>query len=822
MNGQKFSGATISSVVRVLGAAQARKQPPQPGEIDVPILYDPTLPEKIALFFKGGGKVVRFDTGRPWGWHGTFDNFDNSLSGGPGQGGRAAVLLRVGVTLDGQLPTAKPGAQRFIDALDLTEDETQIEKLLKTRVGEVWRQLCEARGGRVAEVLARDDWRHGLEDELCAALNKDGFGLRAARINGFGHQEDTLDFASGETPLKVRCKDSLAEREFHFNTRLVWGVSLRDVAARSLYLGGNYDRTNAGGDQRPGMLEPLVSGQIEPVERWFRKLLDEAMRALSWPELQHELRNGCATIIADLSEKLGTGTGRRIETLSIKHIRSADFVPTSKTFKFTHQYPIVGLTERKMTIDHDIKYSLADPDVWESAKSPQAEEKLKEIVIAATRNVLHGWTFGSIIESYRKHSEGDFKLSREIREAVGDEPAAFGFELEALSSIGVMRDRAFVLGRKFELPKMPYDFADPGMRLDIEVHASLQVGNKSEDYERFARSIQTDAAIDDRVRTRLERSIREQLRMARTYEYFTSSFVSAVPRRKRDQHADGTDDFRDRVKAAVDRELAEEFGLRVDILDLISPNDDEYVQRMRDLNSRDIVFENYSLQFGNAPFSLKIDTRIKVQGISPGHWDKFAPEVKRLTYEGHRDMIETRIADGMQTFEEFLTRGEVRDLGVEEVKTHVVRQVIDAIENECGLEANFSKFVVRIEPKGLDITRMELESNERNIELLLKERGLSVSAELYGDKDDMLTERINKLKKERDTLTHSLADMRAVTFSFFQNPGTGEIEGRRSGAALEGPASHDAPASADPESNGLDKGHDAYDQPPDEERPSGV
>ncbi|PTS75485.1 hypothetical protein DBR17_15785 [Sphingomonas sp. HMWF008] len=721
-------------------------------------------------------------------------------------GTRPAVLMTVKVVLDGLTPSTRRDAERFLDALDVTDEQRDIDKLMEISVKQVWSDLCEERLNRIAEVLPRPDWREKLEKSLGDLLKKLGLSIRSVRIHGTGHAMTHVDLENSERPLSVKCLDEHSVRRFFYSTRLVWSEPPRHQAAQSLYLGRVY--RDPGTPPREialgGMRDPLVPGQFEPLEAWFEHLLQEEMRAMRWTDLEREIETGCPKLQAELSELLGAGTGRRIETLQVKHLRDDGIDRETKTFKFENPYPISGLSQRMLKIEHDIKYHLADPDVWASEKSPDPEPRLRELIILSTRSVLHGWTFGQIVDSYRAGRRGDDRLSSQIKAEVGGKARLFGFEVDALSSIGVLNDRELIAGRKIDIPLKRYDLMDSGLKLDIEVNATVSVGTGEDNYDKFARSIQSGEGLDERIADHVERAVRETLRKVSGYQYFTSSFVSALPthRRHRDQLNKGGDIFRQQIHDAIDEDLAREFGLRLTTLDLISAEEDPYVKRMNELNSLDLEQEN-QIDFRNAhePFAIHVKSRIKIQGIAPDHWTKFAPEVHRRTVDEHLQMIRTRIADGMSTFQHVFSRGSRENLTPDQVQAMVIDKVVNAIEQECGLEAVFSKFDFKIELLEWARLAQELESNDAMTKKLRDQR--LTGLENQYDDDEHLTKRIRKLQDERKEIVEAMKRAPTTTYSFQQNTETGQIVGSWSHGQLEAPAaSHKpdhAPANGDPD-----------------------
>src|SRR5262249_27069939 len=148
-----------------------------------------------------------------------------------------------------------------------------------------------------------------------------------------------------------------------YKARLVWSrTEPSHVIARLAYRGAIEGKDVTG---RPA--PRLIDGQVEPLEAWFRQLLAEELGREKLADVFANDRAMLDRVRTRVSERLGRGTGRVVESLVI-HILQGDLsLRTERPLQFIWSYDIAEVGGAKLEAVHTVRYALEDRDRWIAA-----------------------------------------------------------------------------------------------------------------------------------------------------------------------------------------------------------------------------------------------------------------------------------------------------------------------------------------------------------------------------------------------------------------------------------------------------------------------
>ena len=131
-----------------------------------------------------------------------------------------------------------------------------------------------------------------------------------------------------------------------------------------------------------------MPGQVQPVEAYFRLLLAGALANESWSSVQAGDARVVENVRAVVSETLGCGTGRVVDTLVLFPLLGNAPQPVERSARFRSTYKVTGIQSEGLVIEHSITFELVDRDRWMAQHSPDPETFLKQQIIEATRLFL--------------------------------------------------------------------------------------------------------------------------------------------------------------------------------------------------------------------------------------------------------------------------------------------------------------------------------------------------------------------------------------------------------------------------------------------------
>lgn len=567
-------------------------------------------------------------------------------------------------------------------------------------------------------------------------------------------QREFLDFEDIPGTLTIRSSETLKANTVGYKARLRWGREDEQRNARLVYRG-----TMDGPVPGPALAAPLVPGQIQPLEAWFRTLLTDALARHPWASVLANDTGLLDTVRAEVSALLGRGTGRVVEALDILPSTGSQVRLRERTVSFTHQYPITGVQDSSLTIEHTLGYALRDRDRWVAQGLQHPEEVIKPQVVEATRAFLAGKRFKDVVTLYLLAPQGEAKFRDAITSRVTPYFDAIGVRIVSAAVILSIPGKNFIEGRRLSFPTAAYSLADPNLAPPMKLTLVARVASTTDAREAFARALTEHDTFEGKVSTEILDAVRGSLRRVGALDYYASRSVNGAP-----GAYPGTamtemeeDPVIRRLRNDVDAELRTKFGLEVVRIDLQPGDTDPLIERMKALMHLSINLPaETSITFERGDEATRVwleaEGTIFIVSIDPANWSSFYNNAARIeSAEAHGGAI---VATLMQTLR--MTRAAIVQPGLTDARAAALRQlVVDEftarVSKEFGLLVQLRPLMLRIKrPEAGDTADYILRDLHEELQRLSRQRSELRSDSTYddGERRDAITQRIRAVREE--------------------------------------------------------------------------
>lgn len=629
--------------------------------------------------------------------------------------------------------------------------------VFKTSESEINR-IAQSINGRFISHMKDSAWLKNMEQQMAAAFISSGLPVKnVSAMLVVRESQPTLDYEDLQASLVVRSANSLERHRVGYKIRLVWGNADEDMAGRMTYSGSTDGQTPG-----PALENPVVAGQIQPLEHWLRILLVQALNQHEWSAIVTGEPQVIRAVSQAISKPLGMGTGRVVQTLRLLPAQE-DFAEMTEEIstQFSHCYSITGMKDGGIDIEHTIRYALMDRDRWVALGSPEPGDFLKNQVINATKSYLIDKRFEDMVNLYLQGIQGERLFSGAIASRVGQSVKGIGYRLGSVAAILAIPQMDFIHGRSLPFAEKEYSLADPHLAPVMSIHAGTQVRSVAGAGARFARALSNFSDFEKKVTADIEATVRDRLRKVDALTYYSSSFVNGIKTAynaktgKLNSIGDSNDILDYELRSDINNSLDRKFGLELSEFSLI-PGPDSIVKRMNDLNSRSITHK-FSIEFKHGAgdeTSIMLDAvaTLLIRSIDSEHWSSFYHNTNRLTLEQHEIQIKETLGDTISQIRPLIMNhiSRAQPLESNDIKQEIVDLFMRRMSEELGL-------VIRLFPLHLtidsltsrNIEKIELDSLYNDLESLY-ERRRALSSHSYSDPQEcqLLTDQINTIKNE--------------------------------------------------------------------------
>jgi hypothetical protein len=736
--------------------------------------------------------MVRVKTETPYSWRGFVDLPDRTVG----------VLHRIKceILIEGTLPADEAAARRLLTLVlqDKFDFARVFGRVLDAALAE---RSNVIRGKFVEELRQRPDAVHR---DLLFDLRREQPQLGVERVElrptcyDSAAARDMSDEASG---VPFRTKNMLEENRVGYKARLVWSkTDPSHVIARLAYRGAI-----EGKDVKGPPETRLVDGQVEPLEAWFRQLLSEA---LGHEELGDVLANDqdmLDRVRLRVSERLGPGTGRVVESLVVHLLQGDAPLRTEWPLQFTENYEIAGVGGAALKALHTVRYALEDRDRWIAAGKEDPKLFIPRDVVNATRLFLNEKQFEDIVRLFldqrRPADQAEARvseLSQAVVRHVGPIARARGHKIVSTSALLTIPQQGFIDGQEIPPKTDKYALAEPFLEPPIQLTATVKIADDDQNIFAAALARQQDLGKDlkESVGEAIGRAVRSTLLKCSALEYYGSTIVNGLPVRLPSPDDDSdpqtidvpvagapsgneAGELQERLEKAVDDELKEQFGLKLIRLVLKPGKDDILITRMRDLAELrfDYPAKTFGLLRGEQDFIVKLEAgaSIFIRGPSQRHWRSFQFSVSRFAQlNDHIEEIRGMLTKALQVLQNALISRAVKSKtalsGNEalppEAHQYVTNYFTQQMEEQYGLLVRLPSLeLILVRPNVDQSTSMMVKSLLLEIEEKLRRRA-STSDEYEREN---LTKQIQQVRGELATeaakLEREISQVEAVQVS---------------------------------------------------------
>jgi hypothetical protein len=740
----------------------------------------------ISTFF-GMGETIRVQANRPFNWMGRVELPDTSL------GNLRAV--RTEIELDGSLPTSDQAIRALLTRL--LQDQFSFDRLFQRALGEAITQQRVATQGSLIAAIRADP--AAVQSAIVMFLRGDGLPVDRVTIRPISYDtRATLDLIDETEGIEVRGRGALEANKVTYKARLVWGKSPEQVLGRLAYEG-----TVEGRQPGPSLARALVSGQIQPLEAWFRRLLAEALGHESWSAIATGEARTVDNVKAAISAPLGLGTGRIVDTLVVYPVQSNLPRIAERSARFRAKYTILGVRGEGLEIEHAVRFVLTDRDRWIAQNSPEPEAFLREQVIEATRVFLHNKRFEDVVDLY-VGKEGEGLLGNAVASRVAPLAASIGHRLVSFAAILAIPEMDFIQGHEIAFDEDKYQLADPNMQPRMRLNIKVRVHEGDE--ARFAKALaRQEGAFEDQIRPVISQTVRAALRARAALEYYGSPFVNGVAIAV---DGDGTswraetperDPFTLRLRERLDHALRDQFGLELVDFGLV-PGTDPIIERIKGITSLPLRhYESFMFQHVDprivvdqdiardprtdlakrTAIRMDVDAEIFITGIAPEHWTSFYNSVPRFeTTADHANEIRQMFSQTMRLAEQTIVATAREGQITGELPAQLIRTFAERIRQSYGLEARLRPLKIWVHrPPSNQATSLILQELDRELRLLLGRRAqiTETTTDDEFEQRERISRRIRQVRQEIDeeSARHDAEVDRTVSVHVDQNLLTG-------------------------------------------------
>jgi len=713
-------------------------------------------------------ETVRIQGNRPFTWTGDTVLPDTSLG--------ELRQFRCQVHMEGILPASEPQIRAILTAL--LKDGYDFDRLFYRALGQAVAEQRRAFGGNFFDALAFG--QASVQAALAAAVVS--AGLPVERVELRPRQYDlrpAFDLVDETDGVAIRSRDALEQHRITYKARLVWGRAREQLIACLAY----DDKAITGRTPGPAMERPLVTGQIMPLEAYFRQLLIGALAQEPFAAIVAGEAAMLARVKSRISGSLGRGTGRVVDTLVIYPVLADLGQLNERSARFLHDYAITGIRGDTLRIEHVIRFTLTDRDRWRAQNSPDPEAFLRDQMRKATELFLHDKRFEDVVGLYLAQG-GEALLGREVIARVSPIAATIGYRLDSSTAILAIPEHDFVVGTEIVLPESEYQLADAHLKPRMRLRVTVRVVDGNE----FARALARQDDFRGQICTAIEQDVRTTLRSRSALDYYNSPSVNGValpPDAGAGLSQILVDDaFSGALLDRLGTMLGSRFGLEVTHLD-IEPGADPIIDRMQGLANRSIPYsEVFPFRRGGpaTTVEMKADATIFVTGLAPAHWSSFYRSVRHFADDTvHIEAIKAMLRQTLSMLEHALVGDGRAALLSRDLHVQVVERFTERLREEFGLEA-------KLRPLSLSVYRP---TSDRTVAMMLDAANLefanaleararlqdaaSIDAEFERDR---LTRRIDTIRKEIKALTEEQEETIGKTeaVQVLQDLKTGRIE----------------------------------------------
>jgi hypothetical protein len=693
------------------------------------------------------GEQVRVQTNRLFTWAGTVSLPDNTT----GMTREVECVLE----FEGFAAPNEADARTLLKAaLDADFDLDRLIRRLATEA--VDEQRAKLKGSFLG-VMRDPASRQGLLDGVSQKLRLGGVPVtKLSLLPVLRDQRDFLDFEDTTGSISIRTGATLETSTFGFKARLRWGPTEEQRNARLIYR-GSIDGVTPG----PALALPLVPGQIQPLEAWFRQLLRDAVARHPSSAVQNNDASLLDTLRTEISAQLGRGTGRVLEALELLPTSGRQARMRERTVTFSHQYRITGVQGESLTIEHTLGYALLDRDRWVAQGSPHPEEAIKPQVIEAMRGFLAGKRFKDVVALYLQGAQGEAKLRDAITTRVSPYVNSIGVRLVSTAVILSIPEKHFVEGRRLEFPIAQYSLSDPHLAPPMKLSLTVRVAPNTDAREAFARALTEHDAFENQVNVAVQDAVRDSLRRVKALQYYASHFVNgepdALPGMTPEPAPD--DPVRVRLRNEVDAELRARFGLEVVRIDLEPGKEDWLVERMGALKQRSIeIPEGTRITFERGDewtrVLLDVEGTIFIDAIDKAHWNTFYSNAARIdSAEMHATTILNTLKQTLRMTHAAVVSSSMTDERGADLRQQVVDIFTARIGRELGLVVHLSLMLHIKRPGASDTADVVLTDLHRELRKLSNERAQLITGSTYMD-----SERRDAISRHIDIVRADIAE----------------------------------------------------------------
>jgi hypothetical protein len=685
--------------------------------------------------------------------------------------------------IEGSVPSTPEDARRFLDvALAADFDFTALSsRLLDGAISDYARSI---KGAFVHNLRAHNGYEQ-LQTALIAAFRTASLPVNKVVVAPvFSDVRPTLDLDDAAHSLTLRASNTLETSRVGYKARLVWGDTDEHVASRLTYKGAIEGRVEGA-----PLKQPLVAGQVQPLELWFRKLLADALSQQEWSAIIAGEEQMNRRVRQAVSQSLGRGTGRVVDTLVMYPVIERDASHAEVSTSFRSRYPITGVKGEGIEVEHAIRFTLVDRDRWQAQGAPDAQASLKQLVSEAARSFLIDKRFEDVIKLFLEGTQGERSFRDGIASRVGPSVKAIGYRLDSVATILTIPEMDFIHGRELQLPERSYGLADPHVQPVMRIEARVRVRQRDGGGALFARALAMFENFEARVLADMEQTVRNRLRNISALSYYSSPYVNGV-RTVQDAetgewHSIAVDDNRlhSDMHAAINTSLAEKYGLEAPEFRLV-PGEDRLIERMMQLSRRPITHRiELKFAYGEAETNItfKALATLFIGSIVPESWSSFYHNANRLTLAEHLEIIRETLEDTLKLMESIILNTAPQDLQSVEIKHQIVQLFMRRMSEDLGLSVRLYPLLLTvIRPSASQITTMEIAALKEELRLLYERRATLVDDRTGyrgAETRAQLTQRINEVKSELEEAGRSQeAELqRTQTVRIEQDPRTGRL-----------------------------------------------
>lgn len=673
------------------------------------------------------------------------------------------------VIIDGAIDRSVEAARAFVEA-GLQSDfdwSTLIIRLLERTLTEVGTTLNPP--ASFIRMLRTPQGPTGLQGQLLGALQRAHLGAKRLVLTPLAiDTRPQVSLEDEANTLEIRPQDQLRKRHVGYKARLQWGKEEEQVLGRLGYRG-----TLEGREPGPSLEAALVSGQIQPLEAWFRVLLGEALSQQPWQAICSADATAMAQVMQAVSQALGRGTGRVLQTLKVYPALDTTLAGPESSMRFFQSYSIGGMKGAGLEVDHAIRYTLEDLSRWEACKSPDPQTFLKQQVIEATRLFLLDMRFEDIVALYLSGVTGEKRLCEAIEKRVTVAAEAIGHLFTPVATILTIPQMDFVQGRTLTFPERSFALATANISPAITIHATVRVRKHGDGGVVFARALARDDDFDKRVQATIEDIVRTHLRGVEALQYYASHYVNGVGVVQNAKTGEwvslsrGDRQFQRDMCEAIDTALSSHFGLETIKFDLV-PGADRLISRMQQLSHLPITYEE-ELKFARdshkTVVNVHVHARLFVASIDTQNWDGFYRNAMRLSDDEHRQKISETLHDVLQQLEGLVTDGGTADLKESGVQALVIGPFTQTMSEQFGLVVRLRPLLLRVRrPRVGQVAGLMVDELEQELRKILELRRETDESPRPGysrtPTRDSLTARIKQIRAElQEAATEHEADL---------------------------------------------------------------